>query len=45
MVERLSRGPAWVSELRGLLAMSLPAVMQHLWVLEASRLVRSAKVV
>ena len=43
MVERLSRGPASVSELARPLAMSLPAVMQHLQVLEASGLVRSAK--
>lgn len=43
MVERLSRGPASVSELAQPLAMSLPAVMQHLQVLEASGLVRSAK--
>ena len=34
MVERLSRGPASVSELARPLAMSLPAVMQHLAVLE-----------
>jgi DNA-binding transcriptional ArsR family regulator len=44
MVERLSRGPATVSELAQPLAMSLPAVMQHLQVLEASGLVRSDKV-
>ena len=44
MVERLSRGPASVSELAAPLAMSLPAVMQHLKVLEGSGLVRSAKV-
>ncbi len=43
MVERLSRGPASVSELAQPLDMSLPAVMQHLQVLEASGLVRSAK--
>ena len=43
MVERLSRGPASVSELARPLAMSLPAVMQHLQVLEASGLVRSEK--
>src|SRR3954470_20674650 len=43
MVERLSRGPASVSELAGPLDMSLPAVMQHLQVLEASGLVRSEK--
>jgi DNA-binding transcriptional ArsR family regulator len=44
MVERLSRGPASVSELARPLAMSLPSVMQHLQVLEASGLVRSEKV-
>jgi DNA-binding transcriptional ArsR family regulator len=44
MVERLSRGPASVSELARPFAMSLPAVLQHLEVLEASGLVRSAKV-
>jgi len=44
MVERLSRGPASVSELAKPFAMSLPAVVQHLQVLEASGLVTSAKV-
>jgi DNA-binding transcriptional ArsR family regulator len=44
MVERLSRGPAPVSELAGPLPMSLPAAMQHLGVLEAAGLVRSQKV-
>jgi len=44
MIERLSRGPASVSELASPLAMSLPAVVQHLQVLEASGLVRSEKV-
>ena len=44
MVERLSRGPASVSELAKPLAVSLPAVMQHLQVLESSGLVRSEKV-
>ncbi|MDR3513329.1 MAG: metalloregulator ArsR/SmtB family transcription factor [Caulobacteraceae bacterium] len=44
MVERLSRGPASVSELARPLAMSLPAVVQHLQVLEASGLVRTEKV-
>lgn len=43
MVERLSRGPAPVSELAQPLAMSLPAVLQHLQMLEASGLVRSEK--
>src|SRR5689334_25270117 len=44
MVERLSRGPASVSELAKPLTMSFPAVVQHLQVLEASGLVRSEKV-
>lgn len=44
IVERLSRGPAPVSELARPLPMSLPAAMQHLSVLEAAGLVRSRKV-
>ena len=44
MVQRLSRGPASVSELAKPLAVSLPAVMQHLAVLEASGIVKSQKV-
>lgn len=44
LIERLSRGPASVSELARPLPMSLPAVMQHLQVLEASGLVATAKV-
>lgn len=44
MVERLSQGPASVSALAQPLAMSLPAVLQHLQVLEASGLVRTEKV-
>jgi DNA-binding transcriptional ArsR family regulator len=43
MMERLSRGPATVSELGRPLAMSLAAVVQHVQVLEASGLVRSHK--
>ena len=43
MVDRLTRGPASVSELARPLAMSLPAVVQHLHVLEGSGLVRSQK--
>jgi DNA-binding transcriptional ArsR family regulator len=43
MVERLSLGPASVTQLAKPLAMSLPAVVQHLQVLEASGLIRSAK--
>jgi DNA-binding transcriptional ArsR family regulator len=44
IVERLSRGQASVTALAQPLAMSLPAVMQHLHVLEASGLVQSEKV-
>lgn len=44
MVERLTRGPASVSELARPLPMSLAAVVQHLQVLESSGLVRSEKV-
>jgi DNA-binding transcriptional ArsR family regulator len=44
MVERLSEGPASVSELGRPLSMSLAAVVQHVQVLEASGLVRSQKV-
>jgi DNA-binding transcriptional ArsR family regulator len=44
MVERLSRGPASVSELARPLEMSLAAVVQHLQVLEASGLVGFEKV-
>lgn len=43
MVERLSLGPASVSELGKPLAMSLAAVLQHVQVLESCGLVRSAK--
>ena len=43
MLERLSRGPAPVSELAKPLPMSLPAVMLHLKVLEESGLVISEK--
>jgi DNA-binding transcriptional ArsR family regulator len=44
IVERLSRGPATVSELAHPLPMSLSAVVQHLQVLQVSGLVRSEKV-
>ena len=44
MIERLSRGPASVSELAQPLDMSLSAVVQHLAVLEGSGLVRSEKI-
>jgi DNA-binding transcriptional ArsR family regulator len=43
MVERLTRSPASVSELAQPLAMSLPAVLQHLQVLQACDVVRSQK--
>jgi DNA-binding transcriptional ArsR family regulator len=43
MLERLSQGPASVSELARPLSMSLAAVVQHVQVLEASGLVRSQK--
>jgi DNA-binding transcriptional ArsR family regulator len=43
MVERLSRGPASVSEIAEPLDMSLPAVLQHLQLLEASGIVESEK--
>ncbi len=44
IVERLARGPASVTVLAQPLAMSLPAVMQHLQVLEGCSLVASEKV-
>lgn len=44
MVERLSAGPATVSQLAEPLPMSVSAVMQHLKVLEGSGLVISEKI-
>jgi len=44
IVERLTRGPASVSELARPLAMTFPAVMQHLAVLEGAALVASQKI-
>lgn len=44
IVERLGSGPASVSELAAPLPMSMPAVVQHLHVLEACGLVDSQKV-
>ena len=44
MLERLTSGPATVSDLARPFSMSLPAVVQHLKVLEASGLVASQKV-
>lgn len=43
ILAELTKGPASVSKLAQPLAMSLPAVMQHLAVLEGSGLVRSRK--
>ena len=43
MLARLAYGPASVGELAQPLAMSLPAVLQHLGALEASGLIRSEK--
>ena len=43
MVDRLSEGPASVSELARPLAMALPSVVKHLAVLEAGGIVLSAK--
>lgn len=44
MVDRLTHGPASVSQLAEPLEMSLPAVLQHLRILEGCGLVRSRKV-
>ena len=44
MVERLARGPASVSQLAEPFEMSLPAVVQHLGVLEEAGIVSSRKV-
>ncbi|HZQ87749.1 MAG TPA: metalloregulator ArsR/SmtB family transcription factor [Acidimicrobiales bacterium] len=44
MVERLARGPASVTELARPFDSALPTVVQHLGVLEAARIVTSAKV-
>jgi DNA-binding transcriptional ArsR family regulator len=44
MVDRLGRGPASVSELAQPFGMTLPAIVQHLHVLEGSGLLRSEKV-
>ena len=44
MIDRLLDGPASVSELARPLSISLPAVVQHLHVLEGSGVVRSLKV-
>jgi len=44
MVDRLSRGSASVSQLAEPLDMSLPAVVQHLQVLESAGLVKTEKI-
>ena len=44
MVERLTRGPASVSELARPFDMALPSVVQHLSVLEGAGIVTSTKV-
>ena len=44
IVDRLSNGPASVSELARPLSMSLPGVVQHLQVLEASGLITTQKI-
>jgi DNA-binding transcriptional ArsR family regulator len=44
ILTQLAKGPSSVSKLARPLAMSLPAVMQHLAVLETSGLVRSVKI-
>ena len=43
VVEQLSAGPATVSELAASFDMQLPSFVQHLSILERSRLVRSKK--
>jgi DNA-binding transcriptional ArsR family regulator len=43
MIDRLLEGPASVSELAAPMPISLPAVVQHLHVLERSGVVRSRK--
>jgi DNA-binding transcriptional ArsR family regulator len=43
VLERLSAGPATVTDLAAPFAMQLPSFVQHLAVLERSRLVRSRK--
>jgi DNA-binding transcriptional ArsR family regulator len=44
IVERLARAPASVSQIAKPFDMTLPAVVQHLQVLEAAGLVRSEKI-
>ncbi|NIX76481.1 ArsR/SmtB family transcription factor [Microvirga terricola] len=44
IVERLATGPASVSSLATVTPMSLPAVMQHLAILETARLIETQKI-
>ena len=44
MLERLSRGPASVTELAQPFGMALPSVMQHLQMLEDAHIVASSKI-
>ena len=44
IVTRLSRGPASISELAAPFSVSLPAIVQHIQILETSGLVRTKKV-
>src|SRR5262245_1864874 len=44
IVYRLSRGPASVSEIAKPFTMAMPSLLQHVQVLEESRLIRSEKV-
>lgn len=44
LVDRLGRGPATVSDLSGPLAMTMPAVLRHLRIMEEGGLVRTEKV-
>lgn len=44
IVHRLTRGPASVSELGKPFSLAMPSLLQHLEVLEASRLIRTEKI-
>jgi DNA-binding transcriptional ArsR family regulator len=44
MIERLTTGPATVSELARPFEISLPAIMRHVRVLEAARLIETHKI-
>ena len=43
IVDRLSRGPASMSELAQPLGLSLPGLMKHVWILEEAELVTTRK--